>query len=215
MRRARAFALALVLVFAGCSRGVEVRLLDKDSLPQELNGNAPERNAEPQTVRVLVYFVRTDAEGRFLSPVRLGTAGREKLTRLSPVEVAIRVLLQGPTSAERKSGLNSAIHAGTELIGVTVEEGVADVNLSAEFETVTSQLGHLMRISQVVWTLTELPEVEAVRFRIHGVPQPAIDQNGVAHERVGQGRYSRFAPRDADSAGAIDGSVAPVTTAEP
>lgn len=211
----RALALALLVVFAGCSRGVEVRVLDRSSLPQELYGNAPERNVEPRTVSVLVYFVRTDAKGQFLRPVRLGAVGRELVTRLSPVEVAIRLLLQGPTAQERKAGFNSAITAGTELIGVTVKDGVADVNLSAEFETVTSQLGHLMKISQVVWTLTELPEVEAVRFRIHGVPQPVIDQNGVAHERVGQGRYSRFAPRDTDDAGVIDGSVGPVTTAEP
>jgi spore germination protein GerM len=211
----RVLALALLVICTGCSRGVEVRLIDKANLPQELYGNAPERNVEPQTVRVLIYFVRTDSSGKFLRPVRLGAVGREVVTRLSPVEVAIRFLLQGPTPAERKAGFASAIQAGTELIGVTVEDGVADVNLSAEFEAVTSQLGHLMKISQVVWTLTELPEVEAVRFRIHGVPQPVIDQNGVAHERVGQGRYSRFAPRHTDDSGVIDGSVGPVTTAEP
>lgn len=208
----RVLAVALLVALTGCSRGVEVRLLDESSLPQELYGNAPERNLEPQTVRVLIYFVRTDANGKFLRPVRLGAVGRELVTQLSPVEVAIRLLLQGPTPEERKGGFNSAIQTGTELIGVTVKDGVADVNLSAEFEAVTSQLGHLMKISQVVWTLTELPEVEAVRFRIHGVAQPVIDQNGVAHERVGQGRYSRFAPRDSD---VIDGSVVPVTTAEP
>lgn len=211
----RVLAVALLVLFAGCTRGVEVRVLDKSSLPQELYGNAPERNVEPRTVRVLIYFVRTDAKGQFLRPVRLGTVGRELTTRLSPVEVAIRLLLQGPTPQERKAGFNSAITAGTELIGVSLEDGVADVNLSAEFETVTSQLGHLMKISEVVWTLTELPEVEAVRFRIHGVPQPVIDQNGVAHQRVGQGRYSRFAPRGTDDSGVIDGSVGPFTTAEP
>lgn len=207
-----------LLSLAGCSRGTEVRFLD--SLPRDLY-NPEQETSEPRAVHASVYLVRTEPQrdpskpARFLRPVRLGAVERNVVTPLSEIEAVARLLLLPSSAQERSAGFTSAIPPDTELIGISVERGVADVNLSAEFETPTSQLGHLMALAQVVWTLTELPEVDAVRFRIHGVAQPVIDQNGVTHELVGQARYSRFAPREAGDEGSLDGSVAPVATSGP
>ena len=205
----RALAALLLIAVGACSRGTEVRLLETSGLPRELYGDPSQPRAELHDVRVVLYFVRTDAQGMLVRPVKLGAFPRAIRTDARTVEIAMRLLLTGPNPEEASAGYRSAIQAGTELIGVSVNRGIADVNLSAEFETVISQIGHAMRLAQVVWTLTELPDVDAVSFRIHGVPQPVIDQDGIAHEVVGRGRYSRFAPQSPEDDGVVGGSVEP------
>lgn len=205
--------LALLATLAGCGRGgTQVRILDAESLPDELYGDQGRDPIEPRTLRVLVYLIRTNARGRLLSPPRLGAVVREMKTALEPVELAARLLLDGPMPEEFENGLRTSIQDGTELIGASLEDGVANINLSAEFETVTSEIGQLMRIAQFVWTLTDLPGVSAVRFRIHGAPQPVIDQDGVTREVVSRGRYTDLAPREGDGAATVTDSIGPDPT---
>ncbi len=196
MKRLLGLAFALVLA-AGCARNSEVRLVPPEDLPADLYAVGEPRAIEERTVRTLVYFARTDAEGAPLDPERLGGVWREDATNRSTAEFAMRRLLDGP-SAPESNRLRTAISSGTELLGVAVRRGIADVNLSAQFEAAAGELVQLLRVAQVVWTLTELPEVDAVRFRIHGAPQPVIDQLGVARETVGRARYLSFAPREGD-----------------
>jgi spore germination protein GerM len=204
--------MALVLAAAaGCARGSEVELIPRADLPDDLYAVGEPRAVEQRTVRTLIYFARTDAEGAPLDPERLGGVLRAEETDRSTAEFAMRRLLEGPTSSE-STRLRTAISGGTELLGVSVRRGVADVNLSAQFEAAAGELVQLLRVAQVVWTLTELPEVDAVRFRIHGAPQPVIDQLGVAHETVGRARYLRFAPLEGD---VPDVEPVPIASAAP
>jgi spore germination protein GerM len=175
----------------------------------------PEQNprTEPRTARALIYVIQTDEKGTPVRPARLGVLARELETDRPPAEFAMRQLLIGPTSEEQQD-FRTAIPPATELLGVSVERGVADLNLSAQFAAAGAEILQLLRVAQVVWTLTELPDVDSVRFRIHGAPQPVIDQNGVAHERVGRGRYSRFAPPESVG-GMVGGSVAPEAGSSP
>lgn len=211
----RVLAAALLVVLGACSNGTEVRLTERSKLPSELYGDPRAPRADLHNVSVVLYFVRTDENGMLIRPIKLGAFPRQVSTDLRTVDLAMRLLLAGPTAQESSAGFRTAIQEGTELIGVSTERGVADINVSAEFEAVTSQEGHLMKIAQVVWTLTELSDIDAVRFRIHGVAQPVIDQNGVAHELVGRGRYSRFAPLEPTDSGPVGGSVGPEGTSSP
>jgi spore germination protein GerM len=204
----------MCVVLASCSRGAEVHLLSRDELPKALYEPSSVERADRRTVRALLYFARTTSDGRLLVPNRLGVVSRERVSDRSAIEVVVAMLLQGPTPAEQQDGYRTAIPPATELLGVSVENGLADVNLTAQFEAAGAEVLQKFRVAQVVWTLTELPEVDAVQFRIHGAPQPVIDQFGVAHDRVGRGRYSRLEPRDVGGED-IEGSVAPFGTAEP
>jgi spore germination protein GerM len=192
----RAIVFLLLLAVSACSRGAEVTLLPNDELPAGLYGDQQDPTVEPRVVRALVYFVRATSQGIIITPERLGAVVREEETDLSSAEFVLRELLDRPTAQERETGFFTAIPPGTVLLGVSVRGTVADVNLTAQFESAGAEVLHLLRIAQVVWTLTELPEIDAVRFRIHGAPQPVVDQVGIAHEVVGRGRYSRLAPRD-------------------
>lgn len=74
--------------------------------------------------------------------------------------------LPGPVAAA-EAQLATAIPAGTRVRGLTVEDGVAVVDLSAEFADAPPQA-----VVQVVFTLTGAhQEAGAVRFLIEGEPQ--------------------------------------------
>jgi hypothetical protein len=185
-------------------------LLAQDELPSELYGESVRPLTDERTVRASLYFVRTNRLGVPISPPRLAKVEREsEPSTLPEVEIVMDLLLTDPTAnpAENEPPIRTAIPIAppgeedvpnTELLSISVEDGLANVNLSAPFESAESELVQLMRIAQVVYTLTELPEVDAVRFSIHGATQPVVDQQGMAHETVTREQYSRFAPVEAE-----------------
>jgi len=108
----------------------------------------------------------------------------------APVENTLAALLSGPTSDEADSvpAMSSAIPAGTRLLGIDVADGIATVDLSAEFfgvaATEYSSPGGIIYfysenvsrcegaagypVGQIVFTLTRLPEIDSVIFLIEG-----------------------------------------------
>jgi hypothetical protein len=81
---------------------------------------------------------------------------------------ALEALLDGPTSAERAADLGTTINAGTRLNGLTIDDGVATVDLDATFvdqETPAIAVGSL---SQIVFTLTQFDRIEGVVFEVDG-----------------------------------------------
>lgn len=83
---------------------------------------------------------------------------------------ALEALLEGPTNAESAADLNSAINPGTRLLGLTIDDGVATVNLDDTFtgeETPAIAVGSL---SQIVYTLTQFDRVDGVVFEVDGIP---------------------------------------------
>jgi hypothetical protein len=83
---------------------------------------------------------------------------------------ALEALLDGPSSAERAADLGTTINAGTRLNGLTIDDGVATVDLDGTFvgeETPAIAVGSL---SQVVFTLTQFDRIEGVLFEVDGRP---------------------------------------------
>jgi spore germination protein GerM len=189
----RLLAALVCLLVASCSSGTQLTIIPAEDLPESIYSTDERNSTQAQTDRrVVIYFVRRLSESSFvLEPVvRTGRTG------LSAADFAMEHLLAGQlrTEEERAMKLGTAIPSETELLGLEVEDRVAEVNLSSAFEDPEDELTHLLRLSQVVWTLTELGDVESVRFLIHGVAQPVITEDGPALEEVGRGRYQRFAP---------------------
>jgi hypothetical protein len=83
---------------------------------------------------------------------------------------ALEALLDGPTSAERAADLGTTINADTRLNGLTIDDGVATVDLDGTFvgeETPAIAVGSL---SQIVFTLTQFDRIEGVVFEVDGSP---------------------------------------------
>jgi spore germination protein GerM/predicted small lipoprotein YifL len=166
---------ALVLATCvGCGEQSGPVEIPEEDLPFSLS-RTPEPFPSPaEEEPFTIFFV---VEGK-LAPVT-----REAPSDLTPVEATMRALLEGPTPDELARGITSEIPPQTSLLEVQVFDLVADVDLSAEFQTPASTDAILLRVAQVVWTLVRLPEVTAVRFVIDGEPVSVLTDDGTAVDR--------------------------------
>ena len=86
----------------------------------------------------------------------------------STLRQAVVALLAGPTAAERKREIASAVPAGTPLRAVSVANGVATVDLGERFATGTKAASLSARVTQLVLTATSVPGVKSVRLLVKG-----------------------------------------------
>jgi spore germination protein GerM len=133
----------------------------------------------PHESLMTVYFVGTADNSGTLVPVERVVRGRGVEMRLRG---AVEALLAGPTAAERAAGVTTEIPAGVRLLGLSVRDGTAIIDLT---DTVASGGGSSSmqgRVWQVVYTGTQLG-VRQVRILINGDERPALGGEGVLIDR--------------------------------
>lgn len=145
----------------------------------------------PAESEVVVYFLleelEADAGGPFLVPVYRST------TSSDPVLDAMDLLLNGPTDDEMAGvpAMSTAIPGGVEALGVSVDNGLATVNLSGEFDDGGGSFSVFARLAQVVYTLTRIDDVDEVAFEIEGEPVAVFSSEGIELDGP-QGRSDYF-----------------------
>ncbi len=142
-----------------------------------------------------LFMVKRAAE----STPRIGTAAMESL-------------LAGPGPREQAAAVGSQIPAGTQLLGLSVEDGVATVDLTSEFESGGGSASMNMRIAQVVYTLTQFPTVKGVLFELDGQQVDVLGGEGVVvDEPVTRKDYRSLMPAilvtDPQIGGRVDSPV--------
>jgi hypothetical protein len=184
------------------------------SAPASANpGGSPAVTAAPgATTIVRVYF--------YLGG-ELGTAGLVPLLREVPetravATAAMNALLAGPTADERgEREITSAVPAGSRLLGLRVENGIATVDLSSEFESGGGSMSMFVRLGQVIYTLTQFPTVDTVLFEIEGQPVTVFSSEGIVLDGpVGRDAYADLLPAiyvDRPAFGAALGNPARIT----
>jgi germination protein M len=120
------------------------------------------------TTIVRAYFYLPGTPG----DAGLGSEGlvpvlREVAATKAVATAAMTALLAGPTGSER-GAIRSSIPAGTRLLGLSIKDGVATVDLSSEFESYSNIESTYISLSQVVYTLTQFPTVKSVVFAMEG-----------------------------------------------
>ena len=130
----------------------------------QLTGSLPSGRA------LEVWFARG---GRLVEALRTHTATPRVAT------AALAALLAGPTRAERAAALTTDIPRGTRLLGVTIANGVASVDLTSGYEAGADARSLQLRLAQVVYTLTQFPTVKAVRFELNGAPVNVSSSSGI------------------------------------
>jgi hypothetical protein len=115
-----------------------------------------------------------------------GSEGLVPVLRVVPKTVAVArtamlALIEGPQVPERDAnpGLSSAVPAGTKVLGLSIDKGVATVDLSREFESGGGSRSMMVRLGQVVYTLTQFPTVESVRFQVEGRTITVFGSEGI------------------------------------
>jgi hypothetical protein len=177
--------LMAVLVCAACGGPDRVHLIAEGDLPPGLFASpTPRPTTEPQR-HIRVWLIK----GGQLRPVQRASVGDATLAG-----GVLRSMLTGPTAAERAAGYSTAVPVDAELLGVEVSDGTATVNLSKEFELSAEGRVLVLRLGQVVYTLTEVPGVTDVAFRIDGIPELVVGQDGRARDVVGRLDYANVAP---------------------
>lgn len=78
-------------------------------------------------------------------------------------------LFRGPTRAERRAGISTAIPRGARILGWRQRGRVAEIDVSREFPLVASTRSHLAR-AQLVYTATQSDAVDRVRLLVAGKP---------------------------------------------
>jgi germination protein M len=133
-------------------------------------GSSSTSEGSASLVRYEVWFTRD--ESLFMvrrtqeATPRIGTAAMESL-------------LAGPSAQEQAAAVGSQIPAGTQLLGLSVDSGVATVDLTSEFESGGGSASMNMRIAQIVYTLTQFPTVKGVLFQLDGQPVDVLGGEGV------------------------------------
>lgn len=127
---------------------------------------AQTKNQENRTAEIEVRFptVQENSDEFIFTTYSLPTM--KSPTRHEVVEV----LLRGPTYEALSDGAVTYIPTGTRLIGLTVSQGIAFIDLSSEFlrETPWEQGTHELKIEQLRKTMLGDPEIRDIVLLIEG-----------------------------------------------
>jgi hypothetical protein len=97
--------------------------------------------------------------------------------------MALESLLAGPSEVERAAGVFTAVPEGTELLGLDIDDGIATVNLSSQYEQGSGSHAEFLRLAQVVYTITQFETVQGVNFQIEGKPVEMFGGHGILLDR--------------------------------
>lgn len=126
--------------------------------------------ASKATVTYQVWFT----EGETLHVVKRTEKATPRVGR-----AALEALFEGPESFEAESGVGTAVPQGTQLLGLAIDDGIASVDLTSEFESGGGSLSMTMRLAQVVCTLDQFPTVDGVLFKLDGEPVDVFSGEGI------------------------------------
>jgi len=181
-----AISLAL-LVCAGCTREkaeleAEPGQEQEQTIPEKEDGTTTEeenqngqeemehRSKPAETVTITLYFadrkaVEDNYTGKydFLAPVQRTYPHTKEVLNLALCE-----LIKGPGKTENHLG--PVMPSTTRILGISIENGVAAVNLSSEVLTDSSggTLGGSIFMNAMVLTATEFPTVNSVQVLVEG-----------------------------------------------
>lgn len=145
----------ILLITAVLITGLMLTGCAVDEEPEPIN----DENDEVKMEEITLYFMKV-TETAFLTEEEV----REVEGPVDP-EIIGQELLKGPESEE----LDRIIPEDTKLLGVEVENSTAYVDFSKEI--LDAELGseaENVLVTSIVWSFTELPEVDAVQILVEG-----------------------------------------------
>src|SRR4051794_18131197 len=124
----------------------------------------PAASAAAATTVVRAYFWLDGSEGS----AGILAVLRDVPSTKAVATAAVNALLEGPSTGEAARSISSLVPDGTQLLGLTIDGGVATIDLSSEFASGGGTQAYQTRLAQVVYTLTQFPTVKGVNVQIEG-----------------------------------------------
>lgn len=189
------FMMMFALLLSGCFKG-EQSMEEIDTPPEEgakavdSDGNADEKSEEAdeadenaaETVARQLYLV--DAEGMVASQTLELPQEDSKAVAAQALEYLVK---DGPVSSILPNGFQAVLPAGTEVLGLNLQEdGTMVVNVSEEFAEYQAK-EELNILEAMTFTLTQFENVDKIQLQIDG---KAIDEMPVDGTPIAEG-YSR------------------------
>jgi germination protein M len=144
----------------------------------------PEPEPEPEDTsvsRVQLYFIAPGGGNAGRAEPFLISVQREIPSTPRIAHATLRELIEGPSPSDLAliDGLSTAVPDETLLLGVTIDDRVATVDLSREFESGGGSFTMFARLAQVAYTVTQFPTVDEVRFELDGRPVTVFSGEGI------------------------------------
>lgn len=137
------------------ARGQTVGIMTNDSFVE----NPGEKINNIQTADLVLYFASKDGSGLVSESQHVHYSSNTSMEKL-----VMERLLEGPKSENAQA----AIPTGTELINVSVMDGVCLVNFNDGFLTHNFNIREDVVIYSIVDSLTELPTIDKVQISVNG-----------------------------------------------
>jgi germination protein M len=139
---------------------------------------SPSPTTSVETMVVRAYYVLN-------GPV--GVAGLVPTLRVVPksagvARAAMDALLDSGKILDKYPQISTAIPSGTKLLGISIKNSVATVDLSREFESGGGSASAFNRLGQVVYTLTQFSTVRSVLFQVEGETVTTFGSEGIVLE---------------------------------
>lgn len=133
----------------------------------------PPLPATPNTYRL--YFLKLSPEGR-MEPSGFT---RELPAVTTPLAATLKALLLGPTLQDKALGAITLVPEGTKLLSIRIQDRIALVSLSEEFEHNASGVEGLVgQLRQIIWTATQFGSVDGVQILINGQYRDSLGDGG-------------------------------------
>jgi Sporulation and spore germination len=175
-----ALALAgLGTVSCGIPTDHSPRLLDRRDMPGALTGATTTTLIHPGgSVALKIYLVHNTASRTVLQPVSVEVA--EKSTIVSQAEAALQALIAAqPATRPATATLTNVIPSATRILHASLDGDVLDLDLSRfDLQIVATQ--QKLAFAEMVFTLTELNGIDAVKFSLAGQPAQAPVDSGAS-----------------------------------
>jgi hypothetical protein len=137
--------------------------------------SSPTSSDPADVIQISVYFLRAE---------KVGLVRRAVPHTSTTSKSALEQLLSGPTPAEAQLGLTTSVPVGTVLDKVSIAAGIATVELSASYTSEGGGRSMRTRLAQVVYTLTQFPTVQGVRFEQDGRPVASFGSEGIVFDHA-------------------------------
>jgi germination protein M len=146
--------------------------------PSSGPAGSPSPSTPVETMVIRAYYV---LEGE------VGVEGLVPTLRVVPkttgvARAAMEALLYSDKIRDTYPQIATAIPAGTKLLGISIKNGVATVDLSRDFESGGGSASAYYRLGQVVYTLTQFSTVRSVLFQVEGETVTTFGPEGIVLE---------------------------------
>lgn len=154
---------------------------DKTSSRTPDAGKRTSGGNETETTSIRLYFMAPGGGTPARSEPFLVSVHRDIPSTPGIARASLAELVDGPSGADKDliDGISSAVPTDTLVLGINIDNGLATVDLSREFESGGGSFSMFSRLAQVVYTVTQFPTVDEVEFRLDGEPVTVFSGEGI------------------------------------